>query len=264
MAAALRMLGRASRGPALSAARPLPVSRPLPVPFSFSFPSSRPYASGALSAPLVALQGFFDALHVGGGLPWWAAVVGGAVLLRSAVTLPVAVYQQRNAARMELDAAPYVAAWRDKLAVQIRADFRAQDRPFEELQAELGRQLRRKAWQVYREHGCTPLGPILLPIAQIPLWVGVSLCIRRMCALPLFGLDTLPEPVPGFVTGGLPWCMDLAAADPTWTLPCLVGAFHLANIQVGARTGPPETPGLGGLTLVAGVCCTHARHSSAS
>jgi mitochondrial inner membrane protein COX18 len=237
-------------------------------------------------APVHGAELFFVGLHAATGAPWWAVVAGGAVLLRATLTLPIAVYQARNAARLELDAGPYVAAWRDKLAVALRAEYRAAQRPYEEFQRELAKRLRRQAWQVYRTHRCHPLGPALAPLAQVPLWVAVSLALRRSCASAAQGstdgrgttgsleadgegtLSTTAADAAGAVATataghggdegmvhallreGLPWCVDLTAPDPTWLLPCAVGALHLANLGVrtlASRGGPP-TPLQRGVT----------------
>lgn len=53
------------------------------------------------STPVEYMQKFLIAFHDTSGLPWWATIICTAVLLRTTVTLPLAVYQYYILAKLE-------------------------------------------------------------------------------------------------------------------------------------------------------------------
>lgn len=53
------------------------------------------------SAPVACLQDGLINLHDATGLPWWATITVSTLALRSLITLPLAVYQNRNLAKFE-------------------------------------------------------------------------------------------------------------------------------------------------------------------
>lgn len=59
------------------------------------------WAALSQSAPVAALQNGLIQLHDASGLPWWATIIVSTFALRTAVTLPLAVYQNRNMAKFE-------------------------------------------------------------------------------------------------------------------------------------------------------------------
>lgn len=54
------------------------------------------------SQPVSFVQDGLVQLHEISGLPWWATIVASTFILRSCVTLPLAVYQNKIMARLEL------------------------------------------------------------------------------------------------------------------------------------------------------------------
>lgn len=63
------------------------------------------------------------AVQHGTGLPWWATIVGTTLGLRLSLTLPLAVYQQRKLARLELlipQIKQQAEQLRDQLVVQAK------------------------------------------------------------------------------------------------------------------------------------------------
>lgn len=53
------------------------------------------------SPPVMYAQSGLIQLHDFTGLPWWGNVILSTVILRTVVTLPLSIYQQRNMARFE-------------------------------------------------------------------------------------------------------------------------------------------------------------------
>lgn len=53
------------------------------------------------STPVEYMQNFVLTIHDTSGLPWWASIVCTTVLVRSAVTLPLAIYQNYILAKVQ-------------------------------------------------------------------------------------------------------------------------------------------------------------------
>lgn len=79
--------------------------------------ATRPARAGA-DAILAAAEGVLLAAQGATHAPWWLAIVGSTAALRVAVTLPLAVYQQRRLARLEL-LAPEMRRQTESLAAQL-------------------------------------------------------------------------------------------------------------------------------------------------
>ncbi|KAJ1970261.1 hypothetical protein IWQ62_000090 [Dispira parvispora] len=197
-------------------------------------------------APVELVQTGFVALHQGlddwstlaGGLPWWASIITGTILLRLTI-LPVAIYQQRAQGR-QLSLQPIVQGWQTTLQHSFKSVGVQQGWEFAQYQKKLKQQLQRQVQELYHKHDCTPLFRFLLPWVQIPLFVTTSLAVRRLCGLPIpFYKDSLlsmTSSVTELSHGGTLWFTDLVQPDPTFVLPVLIGAVHLTNIQLITRS----------------------------
>jgi inner membrane protein COX18 len=84
-------------------------------------------------------QHFVETFH-GAGLPWWASIVTATVCLRSALTLPIAIYQQRAIGRM-LAVAPIVQSWGETLKNQLAREGKAKGWEYERYNSELQKQV---------------------------------------------------------------------------------------------------------------------------
>lgn len=185
----------------------------------------------SLPAVLAANETILTTIH-SAGLPWWATIVTGTLILRSTLTLPIAIYQQRSMGTM-INLAPMVTSWAETLKVQVAKESSVAGWPYKKYQAELQKQYRRKVKDIYAHHGCQRWKLLTLPWIQIPLFVSMSLTLRHMTAYPLpwYG-QTAELAVPGLSEGGLAWFMDLTAVDPTMVIPVLIGAGNLLNVEV--------------------------------
>ena len=94
--------------------------------------------------------------------------------------------------------------------------------------------LRRKRLQLQREHQCETWRIVALPLTQVPLWIMISLVLRRMSGAPsLFvASSAVCPPSPLMDTQGALWCLDLTAPDGTLVLPVLMGLFNILNLEV--------------------------------
>ncbi|KAG0364368.1 60Kd inner membrane protein-domain-containing protein [Gamsiella multidivaricata] len=166
------------------------------------------------------------------GLPWWATIFCATFLLRTAITTPVAIYQQRAVGRM-IALTPVLQAWLETYKTSIGVDHKLKGRDYGSYNSEIQNAYRAKVKELYSTNRCNPRVSFLLPWVQIPLFITMSLTIRGMAGypLPFLGDSSLPAE-PGFTQGGTLWFMDLAASDPTWIMPIAIGATNLLNVEL--------------------------------
>ncbi|KNE64886.1 hypothetical protein AMAG_10219 [Allomyces macrogynus ATCC 38327] len=240
---------------------PAPEQASAPVPAPASGPESAPYLSanpdyarrlGNHAGPSpppepfglapVDLAGLaLEAAHRTLSAGWGAAIIATTVLLRSAITLPLAIYQHQTALKM-VQLRPLLRAWERAIAHQVRAESRQANLSYDQFVAQYRRQYARKIGELYHDHGVRPLFTALAPLAQAPLWITMSLTLRRMAAVPgtepvsVLVRDYGPAPLVGADAGPL---LDLivphlAAADATWITACAFGGMQLANVELAA------------------------------
>ncbi|KAI8368036.1 60Kd inner membrane protein-domain-containing protein [Blakeslea trispora] len=206
-----------------------------PKPFSASLitaTSIDTHLDSTLPAILATNETILHTIH--DSLPWWATIVSSTILLRSCLTLPIAVYQQQSLGKM-IQLAPMVQSWGETLKQQVGKESTRQGWSYLEYQAQLQKQYRQKVNQIYAHYGCSRWKLLLLPYVQIPLFISMSLTLRHMAAMPLpYWGQTSAQPVPGLSEEGLAWFTDLTMSDPTLTIPVLIGAGNLLNVELNA------------------------------
>ena len=115
-----------------------------------------------------------------------------------------------------------------------------------------------------KEHKSSTLYFLWPALVQIPLWISMSLTIRRLAGLefpflPPVSQSSIPTPTPTLSPTSSPEVLDqgiemiqeqttnlvlsnssplflvsdLSLYDPTWTFPLLIGASYLINIEIG-------------------------------
>ncbi|CDS10167.1 hypothetical protein LRAMOSA02844 [Lichtheimia ramosa] len=189
--------------------------------------------ASSLPIVLAANESLLESVHAA-GVPWWTTIVGLTCLLRSSLTLPIAVYQQRSIGRM-IELAPMVQSWGETLKTHVATESRKAGWDYARYSKELQRQYRRKVNELYKQYGCQRWKLLSLPYVQIPLFVSMSLTIRHMTGMPLpwYG-QTAENPADGMNHEGLAWFTDLTVPDPTMTFPLLIGAGTLLNVELNA------------------------------
>lgn len=215
---------------------PLKKDKEQPIPLSLKAASvatvSIPEATESALPSILALnESILNTIHHA-GLPWWATIVTGTLILRTSLTLPIAIYQQRSMGTM-INLAPMVQSWAETLKSQVATESKLAGWSYKKYQTELQKQYSAKVKSIYKHYGCSRWKLLTLPWVQIPLFVSMSLTLRHMSAYPLpwYG-QTAELPVAGLSEGGLAWFMDLTAVDPTMVIPVLIGAGNLLNVEV--------------------------------
>lgn len=80
---------------------PEPVTHPTTRNFSVDSTVTSLWTTMSQSTPVAYVQQGLVNIHDFTGLPWWASVILSTVLMRSLVTLPLAIYQNKIVARLE-------------------------------------------------------------------------------------------------------------------------------------------------------------------
>ena len=95
--------------------------------------------------------------------------------------------------------------------------------------------LQKETMELYRKHGANPLGGCLPMLAQVPVFYALYLAVANsaelqnaafLCFGRLFGVDL--------------WICDLAAQDPTYVLPILMGISMFVQQKMTPTAGDPR------------------------
>ncbi|XP_066156904.1 cytochrome c oxidase assembly protein COX18, mitochondrial [Euwallacea fornicatus] len=191
------------------------------------------------STPVTYCQEFLVQVHNYTGLPWWASILVSTVLLRSVITLPVAVYQQVIIARLEnikleLPAIAEELKHETNTAVKIYK--------WDEKTAKIiFRKSMKKQWnKLIERDNCHPLKTTVLLWFQIPLWVSLSVSIRNLVyMLPEVDVKaqlTFTE----LMVGGFGFIPNLTIPDSSWIFPVALGILNLAIIELQVLSKAPD------------------------
>lgn len=185
--------------------------------------------------PVYALQVFLETVHTWTHLPWWAVIVGSTVALRSIVTVPLAIYQNKLLAEIEMRQ-PTISMMTEALKHRVVGECRRSNQPPEEAERQYLRKSRKMISEYYKSEGLSPLRLSILPWTQLPLWFFLSLSLRNLAGFFPWQRNAgeVILPCPDITHEGALWFPDLTAADPTLIIPCAVGIFNLANIELHA------------------------------
>ena len=192
--------------------------------------------------PISLAQGFLESVHSFTHLPWWCTIVLTCVGLRSFITLPLAVHQNKLITKIEL-LQPTLKELTEALKHRVTVESRSKGLSAEAANKVFKKQLRKYTYDLYSTNGCNPIKLYTLPWAQIPLWIVLSLALRNLSGT--FRWDSKGEnPCPShpdMSKEGALWFPDLTLPDYTGMLPVFLGLANLANIELHAlkRKDPP-------------------------
>ncbi|KAJ5625923.1 hypothetical protein N7510_002232 [Penicillium lagena] len=201
-----------------------------------------------LNEVLDASTWFIHGVHTVSHLPWVLSIPLTAVIIRTAVALPLQVYMRIHA-RKERDLLPLKYAWSKVYKTKIMAE---QLQPGEatktvEKRLRLVNTVMHKRWGISSHYKYTPYW-------QIPVWIAVMEGLRGMSgakngilpwALSFFDSEkTAAESLhltvePTLANEGALWFPDLLAGDPTGLLPAALAASLILNIRRGWKTPQP-------------------------
>jgi len=158
--------------------------------------------------PVGIAQWSMELVQVASGMPWFWTIVTVTVLSRL-IVLPFNIISLRTAAKL----APY-----QPRLMQLREELQKTGGPTKDPIGIQKISLQQK--KIYQDAGVSMMGPLLTPLVQAPVSLGMFLGVKRLCDFPLEQLKV----------GGLGWITDLTVPDPTYLLPLAV--FALINVQI--------------------------------
>ncbi|RIA97344.1 60Kd inner membrane protein [Glomus cerebriforme] len=204
-------------------------------------------------------QSILEFIHNSAGLPWWATILISTIILRTFITLPIAIIQQKSGARI-LSLQPQIMELFEKLKHEVVREVKKRNGTYEEFQSELTNKFKAKIREIYKANKCSPIRNYLLPWVQIPLFISNSLTLRHMVDSTTksnFNTNTsltIPETTivsstsninnidaitsidnmstDTLINGGILWFNDLTLTDPTFIFPLAIGLTNLLNIEI--------------------------------
>ena len=112
----------------LLATRPLRYFKVIPV--AHAFRTGRSLSSDVPYAVIHAAERFYESIHLTTHLPWWAVIACCTVALRSLITLPLAVHQNKMLAKMEL-LTPTLKEYQEAVQHNVIIKCRRENVPYE-------------------------------------------------------------------------------------------------------------------------------------
>ncbi|ROL50248.1 Mitochondrial inner membrane protein COX18 [Anabarilius grahami] len=186
------------------------------------------YESIADSTPVYLTEQLLVSAQQMTGLPWWASIVCTTLALRTAITLPLGIYQSIIIAKVE--------ALQKEIAVlarQLRFEIsvKAKEKGWSEktCRFHFKKNLKRIVSELYVRDNCHPFKASLLIWVQLPMWVCLSLALRNLS----LGMGHVPlASEAGLATGGALWFPDLTLPDSTWIMPVSLGLINLIITEI--------------------------------
>ncbi|KAJ1954030.1 hypothetical protein GGI12_005883, partial [Dipsacomyces acuminosporus] len=176
--------------------------------------------------------------------PWWAVIAGSAIVLRTCLTLPLFIHQQRAGLRAQ-NLSKVTATWQHSMRSSLKLELAGKTLSEEEFEKKLRQRLKIKHHDLMLKQGCHPILNLLLPLAQLPIWLSMTCILRHLCGIPLPYFEQADAPIPtaaGMSSEGILWFADLAAADPTHALPVITGCLYMANVLLSRSMSKKHPP----------------------
>merc|ERR1712066_473062 len=190
------------------------------------------YVDCLYSVPVTLVMRQLCDFHDATGLPWWAVVGCGSLILRGLLMFPAFVTSQKTIAKrtnvfLTMDR-KYIPELRRQAHEMVRLHGWSEDKAkwqFHVSRSKLQNDL------IIREN-CAAVKIYAPWFLQLPFWITTSLAIRRMCIEWVsWDLETQDRRLE-FSTEGLLWIQNLCAPDPTLILPMVAGLTFLLNVEV--------------------------------
>lgn len=190
------------------------------------------WSSVSSSAPVNFMQESITQLHDLSGLSWWSTIIVSTVILRGAITFPLAIYQSKILAKVEK-----VSEEMPEIAKELKIETFHAIKKFNWTQKEAGarynRSLKKQFNNLIIRDNCHPAKAAIVLIFQIPLWITQSWGIRNLIYMQ-------PDPTSlqaqiaaaEMLVGGFGWIPNLTEVDHSFILPVTLGLLNLSIIEV--------------------------------
>ncbi|KAG5889443.1 hypothetical protein JTB14_032776 [Gonioctena quinquepunctata] len=183
------------------------------------------------STPVEYIQKLLITIHDTSGLPWWATIICTTVLMRTCVTVPLALYQYYILAKLEnlnLEMPAIAMELQKETALAIKLYN------WDEKMAKMtyNRSIRKQWNNLVIRDNCHPFKASLLLWFQIPMWISLSVALRNLVyMLPYQDLDAkliFTE----MTIGGFSFIPNLTEVDSSGILPVALGLLNLTIIEL--------------------------------
>ncbi|RSH93314.1 Flags: Precursor [Saitozyma podzolica] len=179
------------------------------------------------------VQEALTAMHLSTGLPWWGSIAALTITIRMCL-FPLIVRTLKHNVRLQA-VQPQMTA----LFKRLQEAKTAQDPQAQQVVAQT-------LTNLMKTHDVSPFRPLLMPLVQMPFFLGMFYALRKLATLPL----------PQLKEGGLGWVTDLTLADPYYILPITSMLFTNLVLRVGADgtgAGQNANPNMGHFRNALGV-----------
>ncbi|XP_066599760.1 cytochrome c oxidase assembly protein COX18, mitochondrial [Prorops nasuta] len=191
------------------------------------------------SAPVEFAQNSWVWLHGTTGLPWWATLIIGTIIIRTATTLPLSVVQIHNAQKLVTAAEEF----KDTLhSLHVLAKNNIERKGWTEADAKKWFFLKRKEeWsKLIIEKNCHPAKSVVLILVQVPLWIVVTASLRNLSFMLPYKSEDAFNIYQELSIEGFGWVSNLTATDQYWILPITLGILNLLIIEINLMMKDPN------------------------
>ncbi|KAM4053882.1 cytochrome c oxidase assembly protein COX18, mitochondrial isoform 2-T2 [Anomaloglossus baeobatrachus] len=182
------------------------------------------------SAPVHLAEKVLMSLQEVTGLPWWVNIMCTTIVLRTAVTLPLSVYQMHILGKVE-KLQPEIQNLAKELRYEVAVYGKQQGWSDKVAKFHFRKNMKRLITQLYVRDNCHPFKASLIMWIQIPMWIFISLALRNF-SFNLSGSSTDELVHSQLQNGGALWFPDLTMPDSTWILPVLLGSINLLLVEM--------------------------------
>ncbi|KAH6724912.1 60Kd inner membrane protein-domain-containing protein [Leptodontidium sp. MPI-SDFR-AT-0119] len=222
-----------------------------------AFHATPPRQSFILST-ITASHDALTSLHTITNLPWAYTIPLFAILIRTTIILPTAIYARRSTIK-QISLFPLLESWKDVLRKESMRETGHLGPVV--TQKTFLKKFRTKRGEIYKRHGCGTWKNFL-SLAQLPIFLSVMEALRKMCGsnqgilgmmiggndITEAGLDNTSAVLTGdglvdraisipletsLATEGALWFPNLLLADPHLILPFVLSGTILLNILAG-------------------------------
>lgn len=172
-------------------------------------------------------------LHDTSGLPWWATIMLSTILLRSCITLPLSLYQNKILAKVEritTEELPEIAK-----ELKMETALAVQKFGWDEKTAKYMfiRSLKKQYKNCLVRENCHPAKSFVLILFQLPMWIMQSCALRNMLyMLPDSNSLDAQLVYAELSLGGFGWIPNLVEIDHSYILPVALGLINLIIVEV--------------------------------
>lgn len=184
------------------------------------------------STPVNYFQHSLIQLHDITGLPWWATIILSTIVLRTIVTMPLAIYQYKITAKVEIitQEMPAIVQELKKEAAIAKKRFNWTD---QETRVVYNRSVKKQWNALIVRDNCHPMKTLIVLWGQIPLWIIQSVSLRNLITM-MPDLNALEAKIAytELCQGGFAFIPNLTECDASYIFPVTLGLLNLAIIEV--------------------------------